>query len=353
MRGARHPTALLLLGIGAASAVSNQPQVDQLAPATGAKHPCRTWVGDASLNRWCTNNCQVGFCPADKCSCMDGASPSDTASSIASSLAAAASLVTSGKAAAAAPAPAAAAAAPLPDPHSLAAKAATAPAASLRGARSDDAPASVAPNAAEAATAPRLYDPKTKTWFDPAASAAKTSRVYDQEYEVAMGEKPAAAEVPRSAAVSLEAKAPEVAKASRVYDDEYTEAMAEQKERTAAAAVRSDKKSKAAQAKAKAAEAKKRKEELLRLKDSVKADVLAARGKELAAKRLESSSAQAGKEVAKEEAKETAKEAKQVKEAKEVKGAKGATAVKTDLHQKQPGFWPFTSWEEKQEREAS
>ena len=95
-------TALLLLGIGAASAVSSQPQVDQLAPATGAKHPCRTWVGDASLNRWCTNNCQVGFCPADKCSCMDGGSPSDAASSIASSLAAAASLVTSDKAAAAA-----------------------------------------------------------------------------------------------------------------------------------------------------------------------------------------------------------------------------------------------------------
>ena len=101
--------ALLLLGIGAASAVSSQPQADQLAPATGAKHPCRTWVGDASLNRWCTNNCQVGFCPADKCSCMDGGAPSDAASAIASSLAAAA-LVTSDKAAAAAPAPAAAAA---------------------------------------------------------------------------------------------------------------------------------------------------------------------------------------------------------------------------------------------------
>ena len=43
----------------------------------------------------------------------------------------------------------------------------------------------------------------------------------------AAAEKPAAA----AAAVSLEAKAPEVAKASRVYDDEYTMAMAEQNER--------------------------------------------------------------------------------------------------------------------------
>jgi len=32
--------------------------------------------------------------------------------------------------------------------------------------------------------------------------------------------------------------------------------------------------------------------------------------------------------------------------------AKGAAAVKADLHQKKPGFWPFTSWEEKQARAA-
>ena len=334
-------TGALLLGIGAASAVSNRPQADQLAPATGIKHACRAWVGDAALNRWCTNNCQVGFCPADKCACMDGqlgVAVGDAASSLASSLAAAASLVSSDRTVAAAPAPAAAAAPPLAASHSLAAKAATAPAATFRGPRANAAAATVAPKAAEAASAPRLYDPKTKTWFDPAATAAKTSRVYDAEYAVAMGATPAA-DVPRSAPahVSLEAKAP--AAASRVYDEEYSMAMAEQSAMAAEAAVKSDKTTKAVEAKAKVAEVQKNKDEMLRLKDSVKADVLAARGKELAAKRLESSS-QASSEVATE-----------VKEGKAVKEVKGAKEAKGEKKAEKPGFWPFTSWDEKEEKE--
>jgi len=153
-----------------------------------------------------------------------------------------------------------------------------------------------------------------------------------------MGATPAA-DVPRSAPahVSLEAKAP--AAASRVYDEEYSMAMAEQSAMAAEAAVKSDKTTKAVEAKAKVAEVQKNKDEMLRLKDSVKADVLAARGKELAAKRLESSS-QASSEVATE-----------VKEGKAVKEVKGAKEAKGEKKAEKPGFWPFTSWDEKEEKE--
>ena len=40
-----------------------------VAQATIGMDGCRSLENDQNLNRWCTNNCKVGNCPADKCTC--------------------------------------------------------------------------------------------------------------------------------------------------------------------------------------------------------------------------------------------------------------------------------------------
>ena len=40
-----------------------------IAQATVGVNGCRSLEADQTLDRWCANNCKVGFCPAEKCTC--------------------------------------------------------------------------------------------------------------------------------------------------------------------------------------------------------------------------------------------------------------------------------------------
>jgi len=40
------------------------------SPPSGSCHAIGAWQGDAGMDKWCNDNCAVGFCPNDRCACM-------------------------------------------------------------------------------------------------------------------------------------------------------------------------------------------------------------------------------------------------------------------------------------------
>jgi len=61
------------LGMAAAAAAAQHTALREtaspIAQATVGVNGCRSLEADQTLDRWCANNCKVGFCPAEKCTC--------------------------------------------------------------------------------------------------------------------------------------------------------------------------------------------------------------------------------------------------------------------------------------------
>jgi len=64
------------MAIAAAAAAAQQTALRETASpiaqatvAVGGVNGCRSLEADQTLDRWCANNCKVGFCPAEKCTC--------------------------------------------------------------------------------------------------------------------------------------------------------------------------------------------------------------------------------------------------------------------------------------------
>ena len=61
------------LAMAAAATAAQQTALREtaspIAQATVGVNGCRSLEADQTLDRWCANNCKVGFCPAEKCTC--------------------------------------------------------------------------------------------------------------------------------------------------------------------------------------------------------------------------------------------------------------------------------------------